>query len=179
MRAYQFLDGDPSKLAGWRFTTDRKDGNGCCLWPANMRPGDAYPDHFLLATPVGDCWQLCALSNDEGRRAELEAALTSAASKAGLALYDSAKAFAAAKPTLAASHLCEQEAVSGPDVAVLDKDGKPVLDEKGVPTVTPTWTTRPKPGAPLQLKACLAGDDAAASADPKLARDTLLEEIET
>ena len=31
MRAYQFLDGDPSKLAGWRFTTDRKDGNGCCL----------------------------------------------------------------------------------------------------------------------------------------------------
>ena len=148
MRAYLFLDGDPAKLAGWKFVTDRSDGNGPCLWPSAMREGDAYPDHFLLASQVGDCWQLTCLSNNESRRAELEAALTTAASKAGLARYDSAKAFAAAKPTRADAYLYER-------VPVLDKDGKP------------TGETAKRPGAPLQLKACLAGDDAIEAADPK------------
>ena len=168
MRPYSFIDGDIRKLEGWTYCEDRGDGNGPCLYREGTTFPADYPDAVLLVTPVGTAWQVCPLV--DGEHVE---ALHEAATRAGLAVYRSAKELAAAKPTLAASHLREQETVSGPDVAVLDKDGKPVLD-RGIPVFTPTWTTQPKPGAPLQVAMCLAGDDAVAAADPTEIRGALV-----
>jgi hypothetical protein len=146
-RRYLFLDGDPAKLTGWRFILDRRDGHGPELQPAAMREGDAFPESTVLCDRVGDCWQLTCLSNDKAQRAALEASIAAAASKAGLSLYLSAKAFAAAQPTRADAYLYARE-------PVLDRDGKP------------TGATQKKPGAPLQVAACLAGDDPTECADP-------------
>ncbi len=146
-RRYLFLSGDPAKLTGWRFILDRKDGHGPELQPAAMREGDAFPNSTVLCDRVGDCWQLTCLSNDETQRAALEASIATAASKAGLTLYGSAKVFAAAQPARADLHLYARE---------------PVLDAKGLPT----GATQKKPGAPLQCACVLAGDDAEKAADP-------------
>mgnify|MGYP001221462470 CR=1 FL=1 len=147
MRRYLFLQGDPAKLTGWRFILDRKDGHGCELMPEGMREGDAFPNSTILCDRVGDCWQLTCLSNSEEQRASLEASITAAASKAGIAVYASAKELAAAAPQLADAHLYAQE-------AVLDTQGKP------------TGATRKVQGAPLQVSMVLAGDDAREAADP-------------
>lgn len=147
MRRYQFLDGDPAKLPGWRLYTNRGDGHPLELMPADMRESDAFPEHTLLVESVGDCWQLVALSNSEEQRAKLEASIAAAASKAGLVLYDNALAFATAKPTRADAYLYQRE---------------PVLDAQG----KPTGATRKVVGAPLQVACCLAGDDPVAEEKP-------------
>ena len=100
MRRYLFLEGDPAKLEGWRFTLDRRDGMGPIMWPAHMREGDAAMEGMVLCTPVGDCWQLTCLSNNEETRLSLEQYISDMAVKAGILIHFSAKAFAAAKPTL-------------------------------------------------------------------------------
>lgn len=89
MRRYLFLDGDPAKLAGWRFILDRHDGHGPELQPAAMREGDAFPNSTVLCDRVGDCYQLTCLSNDEAQRAKLEASIAEAAGGAGLSLEPS------------------------------------------------------------------------------------------
>ena len=148
MRRYLFASGDISKLPGWTFYVDRGDGHPFELMPEGMREGDAFPESTILCDRVGAAWQLTCLSNDEAQRTKLETALTSAASKAGLALYADAKAFAAAQPTRADAYLYARE---------------PVLDAQG----KPTGVTRKVEGAPLQCACVLAGDDAVEAADPK------------
>ena len=165
MRKYWFLSGDPNKLAGWTFYTNRGDGHPFELMPEGMREGDAFPEHTILCDRVGDCYQLTCLSNSEEQRASLEAQLTAAASKAGLSLFDSAKSFAATQPAIADAYLYAQEPTGETKLAV-DDEGEVMLDEKGAAIVVPTGVTRKVEGAPLQVACCLAGDDAVAAADP-------------
>lgn len=144
-RRYMFLEGDPSKLAGWTFTMDRRDGHGPIMWPTAMRQGDAYPHHMVLCAPVGDSWQLCSVSDREEHQRAAEAAIEAAASKAGLTVHADATALEKARPSRADAYLYDRE-------PVLDRDGKP------------TGATRKVPGAKLRCAMVMAGDDPVASA---------------
>lgn len=147
MRSYVYLDGDISKLPGWRYVADAGRFHGPELQLDLGRPSEPtdYPDTVMLVTPIGTAFQLAPLNDRDGA---LLKAVAKAAKDAGITYWKSGKDFARDRPVDADLYLYERV---------------PVLDAEG----NPTGATVKKPGGKLRVAGCLAGDNAEDAADPE------------
>jgi len=148
MRSYFFIEArDPRELdalPGCRFVAEAGRGQDPEMWFDDAVMPHDYPANVALLhrLPGTDFWQVAPLVDDSGA---LLKSCTEGAAKAGLTVYESAKALSVAQPAVADAHLYATQ-------ATVDVDGKPVGIEKA-------------PGAKLQVAHCLVGDDAVACAD--------------
>jgi hypothetical protein len=157
MKTYFYISGDTKALGslpGCCYVENAGRGNGAELWFDDAAMPEGYPARVALVTPLlgTTLLQVVPLVADEGRLLKL---VQEGAAKAGLVVYESAKALDAAQPAVTSACCYEQRAK---------------LDERG----EPTGETEKKTGAVLQVAHCLAGDDPVKHADPAKAEAALL-----
>lgn len=142
--SYASTEAALNAVKGCRYVEDAGRGHGPELWSDDAEMPADYPGKVALVHALpGGVLQVVPLVEDNG-------ALLARLKDAGLEVYDSAKALAAALPAVADAACYRQR-------ALLDAKGDVIGSEKAT-------------GAPLQVAACLAGDDPEKCADPEAAK---------